>query len=291
MASTMTAAGERIRRARRRARGSRVWAHKIERPFRLATLSRRPLPDFLVIGAAKAGTTSLYRYIWPHPDVRKPWRKEPHFFDLRYERGEDWYRAQFPLIVRSPRTWITGEATPYYLHHPLVPDRVKLMLPDAKLIVLLRDPVERAFSHWRHNVRMGAESRSFESAIESERENYDEVEELMRTGDREAVAEHRMSYIARGRYAEQLERWFERFPRERFLILQSEQFFEAPGDAYKQVLAFLGLASFSGVAFEIYNKGVESPLDPEVRARLVDDFREPNRRLYELLGTDFGWPV
>ena len=130
-----------------------AYGSAVERVARRASADLRALPDFVIIGAQKAGTTSLWRYLVEHPQIVGPTEKEIHFFDARFDRGARWYRARFPLRASLRRgARLTFEASPYYLAHPFVPARVRAMLPDAKLVVLLRDPVERAWSHYRDNV-------------------------------------------------------------------------------------------------------------------------------------------
>src|SRR5436189_26280 len=124
----------------------------------------RPLPDFLILGAQKAGTTALYAYLRWHPQVTGPSFKEVSFFDRHYARGERWYRAHLPVRRRA----VVGEASPSYLFHPLAPERVARMLPEARLIALLRNPVDRAFSHYQHEVALGREQLSFEDALAGE---------------------------------------------------------------------------------------------------------------------------
>src|SRR5215208_8528317 len=125
-----------------------------------ATAKLRPLPDFLILGAQKAGTTALYAYLRWHPQITGPSFKEVSFFDRHYARGERWYRAHLPMR----RSSIVGEASPSYLFHPLAPERVAQMLPNARLVALLRNPVDRAFSHYQHEVALGREPLSFEAA-------------------------------------------------------------------------------------------------------------------------------
>ena len=132
-----------------------------------ATARWRPLPDFLVIGAQKAGTTALYAYLRWHPGITGPSWKEVSFFDRHWWRGEFWYRGQFPL--RSGQR-LVGEASPSYLFHPLAPERVRSLVPEAKLIALVRDPVDRAYSHYQHEVALGREPLSFEDALAAEAE-------------------------------------------------------------------------------------------------------------------------
>jgi hypothetical protein len=259
-----------------------------------ATAGLRPLPDFLVIGAQKAGTGSLYRHLAAHPQVIRASRKEVHYFDLNHHRGPDWYRAHFPvapgrLLGLGGRR--VGEGTPYYLFHPHVPRRVAALLPDVRLLVLLRDPVERAFSHHQWERRYGRETLAFEEALAAEElRTAPEMRRLAADPDFYAPHHHRHAYRARGRYAEQLERWFEWFPRERFFIEASERFFADPACVFRRVVAFLGLPPWLPASFERFNPGrYEGALRPETRAALRAEFRPHDERLYALLGVDYGW--
>ena len=131
----------------------------------------RLLPDFLISGAQRGGTTSLYNYLQAHPCFELPTTKELHFFDRKFHRGLAWYRAHFPTYLEKcfaqriqGRAFLTGEATPNYLFHPLVSRRVAEVLPRVKLIVLLRNPVDRAFSHYHHILDLGYEHLPFAEA-------------------------------------------------------------------------------------------------------------------------------
>ncbi|MEJ2557594.1 MAG: sulfotransferase domain-containing protein, partial [Anaerolineae bacterium] len=128
--------------------------------YRLITRFMRVLPDFLIIGAQKCGTDSLFRYLGGHPCIKLASSKEAHYFDLKFDKGINWYRSHFPLIpykysVKRLRKQdlITGEATPYYLFHPHAPGRAAAIVPHVKLIVLLRNPADRAYSHYNHEVK------------------------------------------------------------------------------------------------------------------------------------------
>ncbi|MFN8451844.1 MAG: sulfotransferase [Anaerolineae bacterium] len=137
-------------------------------PYRYLTAARRLEPQFAIIGGQKCGTTSLYAYLLQHPRVVSLF-KEVHFFDNNYYKGRRWYRAQFPLAgAPSEDALITFDASPYYLFHPAAPQRVAALYPDMKLIALLRNPVDRAYSHYSHNRQSTAEKLSFEDAIRAE---------------------------------------------------------------------------------------------------------------------------
>jgi hypothetical protein len=263
---------------------------------------RRPLPDFLVIGAQRSGTSSMYKYLEHHPCVLSSLRKETEYFSARLDLGEDWYRAHFPS--RARRSWeqrrrglpvLTFEASPNYLFHPLAPARAATMVPDAKLVVLLRNPVERAFSHHQHEVRAGRETEPFERAVALEAARLAGEEERMvsQPGYR-SLAWERYSYQARGHYAGQLERWLGAYGEDRLLVVRSEDLYQDPARTFGEVQAFLGLARWMPAEFRNHSyHGVEPPakaeLSPSLRRRLSEGFAASNLRLYSLLGRDFGW--
>ncbi len=287
----MTTTNEATKLARRAARWS---AQAYARP----TAGLRLLPDYLIIGAQRAGTTSLHRYLVQHPGVRTTLRtKGVHFFDTGYGRGMSWYASRFPTRLtawyvarRHGVALRTGEASPYYLFHPLVPGRVAEHLPRVKLIALLRDPVQRAYSHYQHEVARGFETLSFEEAIEAEPAVLAaETERMLADPGYRSFAHQHHSYLARGRYAEQLDRWRARFDDRQLLVLSSERFFAQPELVFQQVLDFLELPAFTPAAYEKHNGYDYRKMGDAVHARLVEHYREPNRQLYESLGDDFGW--
>ena len=256
------------------------------RTYGRATASVRGLPDFLILGAQKAGTTALYAYLRWHPEITGPSFKEVSFFDRHYARGERWYRAHLPIR----RGGIVGEASPSYLFHPLAPERVARMLPDARLIALLREPVGRAFSHYQHEVALGRESLSFEDAIAQEGARMQgEVERMLDDPTYFSHAWWNYTYAARGRYAEQLERWFAAFPREQLLVLLTDELAADTPGTYRRVLDFLGVEPHALESFPRIFEREYGEMEPATRAALRQEFAEPNRRLAELLGRDLPW--
>ncbi len=252
------------------------------------------LPDFAIIGAQKCGTTFLYNLLTQHPNVEGAFEKELHFFDRRFDRGIEWYRSQFPLpIWTEERKSITGEATPDYLIHPHAARRMAKVMPQARLIVLLRNPTDRAYSHYHHNMtRKGREPLKFEEALEAE--------EARLRGERDKILEdehydsfnHRhFSYLFKGIYVDQLLRWSRFFGQEQMLVLKSEDFYERTPETLKLVLDFLRLPDWQpDGASNISNKGhYKREMNPATRRRLEDYFEPHNRRLYEYLGVDLGW--
>jgi hypothetical protein len=256
--------------------------------LRRANASSRPLPAFLIIGTQKGGTTSLHEYLAEHPLVSPPTTKEVHYFDHSHHRGGGWYRAHFPLPGRPEE--ISGESTPYYLFHPVVPELVARDLPDSKLIVILRNPVDRAFSHHNHERALGYEDLPFEEAIAREPDRLRGEEERILDDQRYRSFPHQHhSYLSRSRYAEQLERWFRHADRDRFLILSAEELFQDPRPVVAEAQRFLGLEVDIPADLTARNARTYSPIPDEVRDRLSSEFAPHNRRLYELVGRNFGW--
>jgi hypothetical protein len=259
--------------------------------YRELTGPLRGLPSALIIGTQKGGTTSLFNYLVQHPDVRMPFGKEIHYFDLHYERGIRWYRGRFPYSHRLRGGALTLDASPYYLVHPLVPQRAAQQLPEVKLIALLRDPVDRAFSHYQHELRGGRESLSFSEAIAAEAERLAGEEKRLRDApDYYSYNHHRYSYLLRGQYIEQLHRWMEHFSRAQLLVLQSEWLFRDPAAATSAVYQFLGLAPHRLQHYKPFLQGrYEREMVPGLRARLAAHFEPYNRQLYEWLGQEYDW--
>jgi hypothetical protein len=274
------------------------------RRYRLATRKARILPAFLIIGAQRAGTTTFFDALRRHPDIAPPrsvdravaWDKELHFFDEKFEKGLDWYRSFFPLKalrdVRRAlgRDLIAGESTPYYLFHPAVPERVASAIPDMRLVVILRDPVERAYSHYQLMRRMGRERLSFEDALDAEEERLAGERERLLVDPSFRARHHRNhSYVSRGLYAEQLERWLTYFPREQLLVLAAEDLRTRGGKVYAEALGFLGVRAHPPSDLLLRNVASYEPPDPVIRERLERVFAEPNARLARLVGRDFDW--
>jgi Sulfotransferase domain len=267
---------------------------------RLRLLQDRVLPDFIVIGAQKSGTSSLYRYLAQHPQVRESSVKEVHYFDGgledgidTYAFGERWYRSHFPLASEMAAGQQAYEASPLYLLHPLAAERIARLLPQAKLVAILRNPTDRALSHYFHNVRKNDQRQFREelgpgAAMAAEEGR---LADVLARGDYQSEAYRAYSYKARGRYLEQLERYFARFPRENLLVLRAEDLFEDPAGLMGGLCDFLGIDRPTGEGdFRPANVGSNrEEVDPGVRADLDAYFAPLNRSLYAALGRDFGW--
>lgn len=263
---------------------------------RRLTAPWRVLPNFVILGAQKAGTTTLYDNLVKHPSVHSCDIKEVHFFDTNWSKGENWYRAHF-ATEREKRaaqeqqiSWITGEGSPYYMFHPLVAGRMKQVCPEARLIIILRDPVERAYSHYQHERRKGREPLSFENALADEEQRLAGEADRIISGAADTSFSHQhYSYKARGHYADQLEEWFRHFPREQFLILDSKLLNADFAGTLREVHNFLGIESLELPQPKRSNVGSYDTMDAKTKAELNAYFAPQNKRLFELLQRDFSW--
>lgn len=251
------------------------------------------LPDFVVIGAPRCGTSQFYGLLTRHPNVMGAAAKEIHYFDRpeRLNKGVEWYRRCFPTPQwNDERRSITGEATPRYLSDPLVPERMAQVIPEARLIVLLRNPVERAYSHYHLLSRRG-NSQSFEELIETEQVW------LLDEGSKPSAHKRHGSVgngpptnlLTTGLYVDNLLRWREFFSNDQTLVLKSENFFKSSADTLELVQDFLGLPHHELKLPSRKSKYQYKPMDPATRQRLEAFFEPYNQRLYKYLGVDFGW--
>lgn len=276
----------------------RIYSVYKQSKIRILTAKFRCLPDFIIIGSQKCGTTSLYDFILKHPGILSAKRKELHFFSSLYDFGIDWYKSNFPLKSEKKSLQkklqhkiLTGEGTPYYIFHPLAPQRILKHVPDVKLIAILRNPVDRTYSHYNFGVRQNKENLTFEEAIK--------IEEKRLTGEREKIINDEKfdgfhfkhhSYLNRSHYADQLETWYRYFPKEQILILNTE---ELQNDPKKKILnqtfSFLGLPKYNPRKLVNLNMGEYSKMNPETREFLIEYFKPHNEKLYKLIGKNFDW--
>ncbi len=181
-----------------------------------------------IAGAMRSGTTSLHGYLRAHPDVAVSQPKEVHFFDRHFDEGLDWYRSHFRQLQGK---LAVGEATPSYMYDPIAVERMAATLPEIKVIILLRNPIDRAYSHYWHNLSRTRDDLSFEDAIAAEPDRI----------SRDRQSRHMFSYVDRGRYRHQLERLLTHIPRDRVLVETFDAFQENPRDAFAGVCRFLGI--------------------------------------------------
>ena len=256
----------------------------------------RSKPDFLVIGAQKAGTTSLYSYLSDHPQIAGSKPKEVHFFDggikpgdNRFERGEHFYRSHFPLKPVLKRNTKCFEATPLYLFHPLAADRIKKLYPDVKLIAILRDPVERAISQYFYTKQAGLEPLLLKEALEAEEDRLSDAIQSHNYND-ESFIHH--SYKARGIYKPQLERFFSLFHKEQIIVIPSDDLFSKPYETLNQIFKFIDVnPDFKSQKLQPKNVAKnKNHVDPDIIQKLQDFFRPHNQKLFDYLGWKSIWP-
>ena len=257
------------------------------------------LPDFLIIGFPKCGTTSLYEYLLQHPDIHPPIGKEIDYFDRLYYKGINWYKVRFPLKLHRffrknffHRQFLTGEATPRYIKHPHSINRIKNIIPNAKFIVLLRNPIDRAYSHYNMNIHNGYEYKTFESAIKTEEDRIKGRFEKMKNNPNFYSWDYDLfAYLNHGIYFDKLQRWFNIFPKNQFLIIQSEEFLKNPSKIYYQTLEFLNLEKWEPNNFKLYKKRSykENKIEPEFRKYLQEFYKPYNEKLFKLIGKRYNW--
>ena len=261
------------------------------------TAAGRMMPSFLIVGAQRCGTTSMYKTLAQHPMVLPAvLHKGAHYYDTGYDHGAAWYRGHFPLVRTARRAAvggrlpITGESSPYYMFHPLAGARIAADLPDVKLLVLLRDPVERAYSAHAHETARGYESEPFERALDLEPARLaGEAERLAADPAYTSYSHQHHAYVARGRYAEQIERLESLFGRDRIHVIDSQRFFVDPAPVFAGVVHFLGIGPAEGIRFEQHNARPRSPMPASVRARLEGEFAESDASLDRWLGGPPSW--
>jgi hypothetical protein len=280
-----------------RAAATRAIQHGAVAVGRLAG-DTRMLPSFLIAGAQRSGTTSMYRALSQHPAVLKaPFHKGVHYFDTGYGRGMAWYRGHFPSLRRAraveratgvrPQTF---ESSPYHLCHPLAGERIARDLPGVRIVVLLRDPVERAYSAHAHELARGYETEPFERALELEESRLAGEEGRIRSdpGYRSHSHQHH-AYVARGQYVTYLRSIERLVGRDRLHVVDSAAFFADPAPVYADTLRFLGLPDFAGARFERHNARSRSPLPDSVRRRLEEHFRPWDEELAVWWGHEPSW--
>jgi Sulfotransferase domain len=262
----------------------------------MLTAPARMLPDVIIVGAQRSGTTTLFRMLSEHPQVSRPTlSKGMAFFDLRYERGMRWYRAHFPLRLlawlRTPgRRRLTFESSGYYMFHPHAAARMAQALPHVRVVALLRNPVDRAYSAHRHELSRGFETLDFEEALAHEDERLRGEEERLQADPSAYSFEHQHhAYLARSRYVGQVRRLLDTFGPDRVLVMDAEALFADPRGEFTRLCEWLGIDPPVEVADEQWNAEPRDPLSPERRAELTAYFAPYDEELAALLGRPLSW--
>lgn len=269
--------------------------------WRRATATHRALPNFLIICASRSGNSALYSYLTSHPQVIRAFKREVEYFSHFYPRGTDWYRAHFPLKIAQgalarlgkERKVISGESSPFYLPHPCAAERIATTLPDVQLIVLLRDPVARAYSHYMHERIRGHEDLSFADAVATEGQRVvGEMEHMQSDPGYHSIRYCRHAYVRLGEYVDQLKPYLMHFSRNRILVVKSEDLFTHPQTTLDRITEFLCLRKCAMDGFKKINSETYTPLDdkdPGLARKLADHYRPYNATLCDQLGVNFQW--
>lgn len=242
------------------------------------TAPLRVRPDFLVIGAQRCGTTSLFRALEQHRQVLRPTlNKGINYFDVNYAKGPRWYAGHFPTAqtarrrVGPDRPYVTFEASGYYMFHPLAPERIARDLPGVKVVAMLREPAERAYSAWKHESARGFESEPFVRALELEEERTRGERARMAAEPGYQSNSHRHhAYAARGDYVTLLQHYYDRFPSSHIHVVYSESFFADPVNEFRALTDFLGVDHAAGLSFDQHNARRGGPM-PERATQLLNE--------------------
>lgn len=252
-------------------------------------LKTKNKPDFLMLGAQKCSAEALYGYLENHLQIIKEGVRDVHFFELNFDRGVEWYSKQLTRSVAGDKV-LLGEMTAYYIYHPLVAERVYKCFPDVKLIIMLRNPVKRAWLHYNLEVAIGCEKLEFEKAIASESDRLKGEIDKMRSDDGYYSFNHQhYSYLSRGIYVQQIKNWLDYFPREQLLILKSEDFQANPGKEFAKVLDFLDISASAVKEYEVNSAEDYSKMPEAIEQELTSYFAPYNQELSELLKEDYSW--
>lgn len=272
-------------------------ANVCSRQWGLATAGNRPLPDFVLVGTKRGGTTSLWNNLLRHPQILGMYPesrglKSTNYFFKHHGESVRWYRSHFPTEASRRRagSGVTGEASPYYMYGPHIPRQLAETVPSARILVLLRDPVERAFSHYQERRSEGVEPLTFEEALAAEEARLSE-DRVAREQDPTYYSQSHdwYSYRDRGVYLPQIRRLQRWFPPEQLLIMRSEDFYSGYQDAFDRVTDFLTLRRHDLGRAEHHNLIKRSPMDPATRRELAEFYLPHNQELEQYLGRTFGW--
>jgi hypothetical protein len=277
--------------------GTQEAIRKATRAVGRATAGVRMLPDFIVAGAQRCGTTTLYRLLVEHPAIVRPlFHKGIGYFDVGYDNPWSWYHGHFPVApVAAARTRKVGrpmtfDSSGYYMFHPLAAGRIAQHLPDVKVVTLVRDPVERAFSAYKHELARGFETEDFETALALEPERLaGEVERMHADPSYQSFHHRHHAYVGRGRYAEQIVRLQEALSPEQVFVIDANRFFEQPVEQFARLQEWLGLPVRNPAKVEQANARPSAPMPDSLRSTLLDAFEPSDTELTRLLGATPSW--
>ena len=267
----------------------------VKRHFFGITSPLRVLPDFFVIGPGRTGTTSLFHYLDQHPSLSKSAYDELGFFDVNFHLGFHWYRSLFPSILTKFRIklktnfFMTYDVTPSYVRRPWIARRIKKLFPNSKLIIILRNPIDKTYSHYYLSTTSG-ETRNFEEVIKKDMDDISKWN-INSKDDNYFATKVENSKLARGFYVEQLLPWFELFPKNQILIISSEELASNTKNVMSEIFKFLNLPDYKIPNIEKVNVSKYSKMNPDTRKILIDFFKPYNEELSNFSNIDFEWNV
>ena len=277
------------------------YRFSFEKLYRKMTSRLRQLPDFIIIGAGRAGTTALYSYLIQHPLIAAALTDnnesvaDLHFFEYIISNNIQWYRSHFPILFsksnKHKNSFITGEYTSTYMYHPDVPKRIFNLLPKIKLIVILRNPIDKAYSTYQQQFRFGEYTTSFEDTINAEFRRIDLNKDFPELNSNNYDFENLVAQniIRHGVYADYLETWLKIFDRKQILILNSDDLKKSTKETLRRVFNFLNVSNYDIKDTSQVNVGKYPTINKITRKKLIEFFKPHNQRLNKLLDTEFNW--
>lgn len=268
----------------------------LQRNFYGLTAPFRVLPNFIVIGVGRGGTTALFHYLGQHNCITKSAYDEIGYFDDNYHLGLHWYRSMFPTIfykqkiIKKYGKFLTFEVTPWYIRRPWTAKRIHEILPNIKLIVILRNPVDRTYSHYHLSKRESGVTKSFDEVIGDDMNNLSKFSQKNNKFiDSYFQTLVQNSYLARGFYVEQLEQWFEIFNKKQLLVISSEDLANKTQSTLDTVFKFLDVPQEKINDLKKINVAKYPPMSNSTRKKLLEYFQIYNEKLFKLLNCRFEW--
>ena len=271
------------------------YKFSLKKFYRNLTSGSRVLPDFIIIGAGRAGTTALYTYLIQHPSIITASTDNDapvadlHFFEYMISDKISWYKSHFPR--KSKNSFVTGEFTSTYMYHKKVPERIFNLIPKIKLIVILRNPVDKAYSTYNQQSHFNEVTSSFEETIKAEFARIDLIKNHIEYTNNNPNFDNYVEYniIRHGIYFNYLEKWFKIFPKKQIFVVDSNELENVPQQTLNKVFEFLNLSPHEIPNLAKVNIGKYSPMTESTRQSLIEFYKPHNAKLNNLLGTNFDW--
>tara|TARA_B100001123_G_C15227741_1_gene993870 strand:- start:48 stop:875 length:828 start_codon:yes stop_codon:yes gene_type:complete len=267
---------------------SPIFHRFVKRGWSGITASSRVLPNFIIAGTVRSGTTSLYNYICNHPSVLPAAYDEIGFFDSNFQLGTMWYQSMFPtkkqmeLVQEKTNFCLTGEDTPFYFWNKDAIKRISELIPNCKIIMIFRNPVDRAYSNYQLGKRENKEDLSFEKTIEIEKQ-------IINKGTKNLNFSEPRTYLIKSLYSLQLKNWLTSFSKDQLYFLSTEQLSSKPNETMSGIFNFLGLPRHTLSEFKKEKKAIYPEMNISTRNDLLEFFKPYNNELFSLIGNNFSW--